>query len=142
MVCTKRSHILKQTWSWKLKNWKLQVCLSACDLLVDNKHQRVKSFIFHKICYDLLVHRGLVLIMHISWILIDCCFYTTIWQSDTKTTGGSRTAATSKMEHFVIIVNGWKRLAIISKRSILDVAAVLDPPLQKRLLKCREEEVV
>ena len=43
--------------------------------------------------------------------------------------GGSRTAATSKMEHFVIIVNGWKPLTIITKRSILDVAAVLDPPL-------------
>ena len=34
--------------------------------------------------------------------------------------GGSRTAATSKMERFVIIVK---------KRSILDVAAVLDSPL-------------
>ena len=33
------------------------------------------------------------------------------------------------MERFVIIVNGWKPLAIISKRSILDVAAVLDSPL-------------
>ena len=33
------------------------------------------------------------------------------------------------MEHFVIIVNGWKPLTIITKRSILDVAAVLDPPL-------------
>ena len=43
--------------------------------------------------------------------------------------GGSRTAAKSKMEHFVIIVNGWKSLTIITKRSILDVAAVLDPPL-------------
>ena len=43
--------------------------------------------------------------------------------------GGSRTAATSKMESFVIIVNGWKPLTIITKRSILDVAAVLDPPL-------------
>ena len=43
--------------------------------------------------------------------------------------GGSRTAATSKMERFVIIVNGWKPLTIITKRSILDVAAVLDPPL-------------
>ena len=42
--------------------------------------------------------------------------------------GGSRTAATSKMEHFVIIVNGLKPLTIITKRSILDVAAVLDPP--------------
>ena len=42
---------------------------------------------------------------------------------------GSRTAATSKMEHFVIIVNGWKPLTIITKRSILDVAAVLDTPL-------------
>ena len=29
------------------------------------------------------------------------------------------------MERFVIIVNGWKPLTIITKRSILDVAAVL-----------------
>ena len=43
--------------------------------------------------------------------------------------GGSRTAATSKMERFVIIVNGWKPLTIITKHSTLDVAAVLDPPL-------------
>ena len=43
--------------------------------------------------------------------------------------GGSRTAATSKMECFVIIVNGFQPLTIITKRSILDVAAVLDPPL-------------
>ena len=42
---------------------------------------------------------------------------------------GSRTAATSKMENFVIIVNGWKSLTIIRKSSILDVAAVLDPSL-------------
>ena len=55
------------------------------------------------------------------------------------TRGGSRTAATSKMQCFVIIVNGldrfmiivngWKPLTIITKRSILDVAAALDPPL-------------
>ena len=43
--------------------------------------------------------------------------------------GGSKTAATSKMERFVIIVNGFQPLTIITKRSILDVAAVLDPPL-------------
>ena len=43
--------------------------------------------------------------------------------------GGSRTAATSKMERFVIIVNGVQPLTIITKRSILDVAAALDPPL-------------
>ena len=43
--------------------------------------------------------------------------------------GGSRTAATSKMEHFVIIVNGFQPLTIIRKSSILDDAAVLDPPL-------------
>ena len=44
--------------------------------------------------------------------------------------GGSRTAATSKMEHFVIIVNGFQPLAIITKSPILDVVAVLDPPLR------------
>ena len=42
--------------------------------------------------------------------------------------GGSRTAATSKMESFVIIINGWKLLTIITKSSILDVAVVLDLP--------------
>ena len=41
--------------------------------------------------------------------------------------GGSRAAVTSKMERFVIIVNGWKPLTIITKRSILDVVAALDP---------------
>ena len=44
------------------------------------------------------------------------------------------------MECFVIIVNGWKPLTIITKRSILnaalsilDIAAVLDPPLDRFL---------
>ena len=39
--------------------------------------------------------------------------------------GGPRTATTSKMERFVIIFNGFRRLNIITKY----VAAVLDPPL-------------
>ena len=43
--------------------------------------------------------------------------------------GGSRAAATSKMERFVIIVNGFQPLTIITKRSILNVVAALDPPL-------------
>ena len=45
------------------------------------------------------------------------------------TRGRSRAAVTSKMERFVIIVNGFQPLTIITKRSILDVAAALDPPL-------------
>ena len=47
------------------------------------------------------------------------------------------------MERFVIIVNGFQPLTIITKRSILDVAAVLDPPLNLtslvRLFSHREE---
>ena len=43
--------------------------------------------------------------------------------------GGSRAAATSKIERFVIIVNGFQPLTITIKRSILDVAAALDLPL-------------
>ena len=43
--------------------------------------------------------------------------------------GGSRTAATSKMEHFLITVNDFQPLTIITKCSCLDVAAVLDLPL-------------
>ena len=48
--------------------------------------------------------------------------------------GGSRAPATSKMERFVIIVNGFQPLTIITKRSILDVAAALDPPLKFLLI--------
>ena len=54
----------------------------------------------------------------------------TKWDIITLFTGGFKAAATSKMERFVIIVNGWKSLTIITKRSILDVAAILDPPLR------------
>ena len=43
--------------------------------------------------------------------------------------GGSRTAETPKMERFVIIFNGFQPLTTITKSSILNVAAVLDPPL-------------
>ena len=43
--------------------------------------------------------------------------------------GESRAAATFKMECFVIIVNGWKPLTIVTKHSILDAAAALDLPL-------------
>ena len=44
----------------------------------------------------------------------------------------SRTAATSKMELFVIIFNSFQLLTIITKCSVLDVAAVLDPPLIRK----------
>ena len=44
--------------------------------------------------------------------------------------GGSTTAATSKMDLFVIIVNSFQPLTIITKCSIFDIAAVLDPPLR------------
>ena len=52
-----------------------------------------------------------------------------IWLSKIDTRGRSRAAASSKMECFVIIVNGFQPVTIITKHSILDVAAVLDLPL-------------
>ena len=39
------------------------------------------------------------------------------------------------MERLAIIANGWKRLTITTKRSIWDVAAVLDPPLITLIFK-------
>ena len=43
--------------------------------------------------------------------------------------GGSRAAAISSTEQFVIVVNGFQPLTIITRRSILDVVAALDLPL-------------
>ena len=50
-----------------------------------------------------------------------------------QTRGGSRAAATSKMELFVIIVNSFQSLTIITKHSILDVAAALYPSLSHKI---------
>ena len=60
----------------------------------------------------------------LAWHLVPCLqlFFWNI-------RGGSTTTTTSKMELFVIIVNSFQPLTIITKRSILDVAAVPDPPL-------------
>ena len=54
---------------------------------------------------------------------------TTISQNKVSVVRGrSRTTATSKMEHCVIIVNGFQPSIMITKRPILDVAAVLAAP--------------
>ena len=56
------------------------------------------------------------------------CFSEQVFRRTTLR-GGSITVATFKMKLFVIIVNGFQPLTVITKSSILDVAAVLDPPL-------------
>ena len=50
-------------------------------------------------------------------------------KTGTVVRGGSSAAATSKMERFVIIINGLQPLITVTKRSILDFAAALDSPL-------------
>ena len=56
-----------------------------------------------------------------------------MWQYNIIRRSGSRAAAASKMECFLIIVNGWKPLTIITKHPILDAAAAVDPPLIREL---------
>ena len=67
---------------------------------------------------------------------VNTCYYYP-WSLNHSTRGRSRTAATSKMECFVIIVNNRKPLTVITKRSILDLAIVLDPPL----FSCHNKDV-
>ena len=52
---------------------------------------------------------------------------------NTKGRGGSRAAATSKIECFVIMVNDWKPL-----NTILEAAAVLNPPLKSLQMFLKE----
>ena len=47
---------------------------------------------------------------------------------------GPRTTATSKVELFLIIFNGFQPLTIVTKSSTLDVAAVLDLPLLMKVI--------
>ena len=60
--------------------------------------------------------------------------FTTIPSFEYACRGGSRTAATFKMEPFMITVNGFQPLIIITKCSILNVAVILDPPLRMHIL--------
>ena len=60
--------------------------------------------------------------------------------------GGSRAAAVSKMECFVIIVYRFHALTIITKHSILDVGAALDSSLEIlslnfRTFFCQKNEI-
>ena len=100
---------------------------------------------FHKCSYVLEMRKGWVAEVHVLNIYLTCekklywnkikyfLYYNSI-------RGGSRTTATSKVELFVIIVNGWKPLIIIPKSSTLDVAAVLNPPLSICVLSiCKED---
>ena len=59
-------------------------------------------------------------------------------ENNNKSRGRSRTAATSKMQLFVTIFSSYQPLTIITKCSILDVAAVLDPSLKMVLLRLIE----
>ena len=96
-------------WCMYLHKFRNPICTGFC-YLVGNNDVRT--------CIDLLIS------------------HTYVWPCNNLSSrhnnnrGGSRTVVTSKMEHFVIIVNGWKPLTIITKRSIFDAAVVLDPPLK------------
>ena len=93
--------------------------------------------------YCILIHCRFSLILTFWYNLFNCYCEAFVTRVTIRggSRGGSRAAATSKMECFVIIVNGLKPLTIITKHSSLDIAAALDPLLvessisrQKRIL--------
>ena len=78
----------------------------------------------------LLILMTSVVIQHLNFLYekTGCTIPSELKMPETSR-GGCRAAARSKMERFVIIVNGSQPLTIITKCSILDLAAALDPPL-------------
>ena len=88
-------------------------------------------------CIDLILTKNPECFQSPSGVETDLSDFHRMTVTAIKTRGGSRTAATSKMERFVIIVNGFEPLTIITKRSILDVAAALDSPLKTTFKKFR-----
>ena len=65
-----------------------------------------------------------------KWKIFEVAYWDKYQNSQADLGGTHRTAATSKMERFVIIVNGWKPLTIITDHSIPDVATILDLSLE------------
>ena len=84
---------------------------------------------FCEISKKIFFYRTPLVAASITWILLKVTLEFHVCNTNIIFRGGSRAAATSKMEWFMTIVNGWKSLTIIAKLSILDVAAALDPPL-------------
>ena len=123
----------------------------ACKLVRDQtiSHLPDKSFLsIHLVCilhysgiplvfHELLLFRSwCIVIFHMSSLLEKAGWqwYNELYNKmnikiKSINRSGSRAAATFNMERFVIIVNGFQPLTIITKCSILDVAVVLDPPL-------------
>ena len=76
----------------------------------------------------MLIHKSLTMFNKSSFLIEQLETWISKFSLE-LTRSRSRTATTSKMKLFVIIVNGFQPLTIITKWSILDVATVLDPPL-------------
>ena len=99
--------------------------------------RKLFSIIFYHILYpfvDFIETKMKKLISYLMKVFFTSLSLTHFWSLFLFYTpifiGGFSTAGTSKIEIFVITVNGWKPpLTIITKSSILDVAAVLNPPL-------------
>ena len=70
----------------------------------------------------------------ISKIKSNIIFYL---KKDDINAAGSRTAARSKVEIFVAIVNGWKPLTLAIKSFILNVAAILNLSLSQLMINIR-----
>ena len=98
----------------------------AASELANSKFILVNILVYNKFIWT---KKGVILDLEILLIETYHSWWNHIWQSRFVLRGGSRAAAISKMELFVIIVNGFQPLTIIKKCSILNVAVVLDPPL-------------
>ena len=102
-----------QIWSHLLKK-SLMENFIFCAVQCYNFDSYVQQQLIH-ICDKLYLHQQILVVFSILQV------------NQIRARGASRTAATSKMQCFAIIVNGWKPLTIITKRSILVVAVVIDP---------------
>ena len=100
-----------------ISNYILHETITCDDSNSPWRDDKIKKLILHKIMPSMCI-------LEIERILIFLINF--------NLRGGSRAAATSKMERFVIIVKGFQLLTIITKRYILDGAAALDPPLSSR----------
>ena len=109
---------------YNIRTLPLLFCVSTVVSLYGHQMSIVKQFYTNTIKFKIGIKRSL----NFSDFLWQAIFKI-LYMNGANVRGGSRAAATSKMERFVIIANGFQPLTIITKRSVLDVAAALDPPL-------------
>ena len=127
-IRTEYGDLWSKVYLFKVNNRNTRVRCKMCSKLTKKYQDNVIDIALVSLLLDLNVLTPFSSVCNVGFEHLIVCW---VHQVPVKSIfrDGSRATATSKMERFVIMFNGFQPLTIITKCSILDVTVSLDPPL-------------